>query len=72
MPLHMTRDVLSPCAVTGSGSSQDRSPHVSHQAPNRLPFGIAPPRPEQRILCIATYAILETGAPHGCEALPRS
>jgi len=28
MPLHMTRDVFITCAVTGSGSSQDRSPHV--------------------------------------------
>ncbi len=28
MPLQMTRDVLITCAVTGSGSSQDRSPHV--------------------------------------------
>ncbi|MCF7746797.1 3-keto-5-aminohexanoate cleavage protein [Sulfitobacter sp. M39] len=28
MPLHMTRDVFITCAVTGSGGSQDRSPHV--------------------------------------------
>lgn len=28
MPLNMTRDVFITCAVTGSGSSQDRSPHV--------------------------------------------
>lgn len=28
MPLHMTRDVFITCAVTGSGSSQDRSLHV--------------------------------------------
>jgi uncharacterized protein (DUF849 family) len=28
MPLQMTREVLITCAVTGSGSSQDRSPHV--------------------------------------------
>ena len=28
MPLHMSRDVFITCAVTGSGSSQDRSPHV--------------------------------------------
>ena len=27
MPLHMTRDVFITCAVTGSGGSQDRSPH---------------------------------------------
>ena len=28
MPLQMTREVFITCAVTGSGSSQDRSPHV--------------------------------------------
>ena len=28
MPLNMSRDVFITCAVTGSGSSQDRSPHV--------------------------------------------
>lgn len=28
MPLNMTRDVFITCAVTGSGGSQDRSPHV--------------------------------------------
>ena len=28
MPLQMNRDVFITCAVTGSGSSQDRSPHV--------------------------------------------
>jgi uncharacterized protein (DUF849 family) len=28
MPLHMNRDVFITCAVTGSGSTQDRSPHV--------------------------------------------
>ncbi|MCG3267906.1 3-keto-5-aminohexanoate cleavage protein [Yoonia sp. I 8.24] len=28
MPLEMTSDVFITCAVTGSGSSQDRSPHV--------------------------------------------
>lgn len=28
MPLTMNRDVFITCAVTGSGSSQDRSPHV--------------------------------------------
>lgn len=28
MPLSMTRDVFITCAVTGSGSTQDRSPHV--------------------------------------------
>ncbi|GAW35961.1 3-keto-5-aminohexanoate cleavage enzyme [Roseovarius sp. A-2] len=28
MPLNMTRDVFITCAVTGSGASQDRSPHV--------------------------------------------
>ncbi|WIY25600.1 BKACE family enzyme [Parasedimentitalea psychrophila] len=28
MPLNMTKDVFITCAVTGSGSSQDRSPHV--------------------------------------------
>jgi uncharacterized protein (DUF849 family) len=28
MPLNMNRDVFITCAVTGSGSSQDRSPHV--------------------------------------------
>ncbi|MEX3008674.1 3-keto-5-aminohexanoate cleavage protein [Hoeflea sp. TYP-13] len=28
MPLEMNRDVFITCAVTGSGSSQDRSPHV--------------------------------------------
>ncbi|MGX0878002.1 uncharacterized protein (DUF849 family) [Roseovarius sp. MBR-154] len=28
MPLTMTRDVFITCAVTGSGASQDRSPHV--------------------------------------------
>ena len=28
MPLQMNRDVFITCAVTGSGSTQDRSPHV--------------------------------------------
>ena len=28
MPLSMNRDVFITCAVTGSGSTQDRSPHV--------------------------------------------
>ncbi|OUS39151.1 NADPH dependent quinone reductase [Rhodobacterales bacterium 56_14_T64] len=28
MPLNMSKDVFITCAVTGSGSSQDRSPHV--------------------------------------------
>ncbi len=28
MPLEMNRDVFITCAITGSGSSQDRSPHV--------------------------------------------
>ncbi|MEM6635346.1 MAG: 3-keto-5-aminohexanoate cleavage protein [Pseudomonadota bacterium] len=28
MPLNMSRDVFITCAVTGSGSTQDRSPHV--------------------------------------------
>ena len=28
MPLNMNHDVFITCAVTGSGSSQDRSPHV--------------------------------------------
>src|ERR1700748_1464396 len=28
MPLEMNRDVFITCAVTGSGGSQDRSPHV--------------------------------------------
>jgi len=28
MPLQMNREVFVTCAVTGSGSSQDRSPHV--------------------------------------------
>ena len=28
MPLNMNKDVFITCAVTGSGSSQDRSPHV--------------------------------------------
>ena len=28
MPLTMNRDVFITCAVTGSGSTQDRSPHV--------------------------------------------
>ncbi|TGV78572.1 3-keto-5-aminohexanoate cleavage protein, partial [Mesorhizobium sp. M2D.F.Ca.ET.145.01.1.1] len=28
MPLAMNREVFITCAVTGSGGSQDRSPHV--------------------------------------------
>ena len=28
MPLTMNKDVFITCAVTGSGGSQDRSPHV--------------------------------------------
>ncbi|MEC8743614.1 MAG: 3-keto-5-aminohexanoate cleavage protein, partial [Pseudomonadota bacterium] len=28
MPLSMNRDVFITCAVTGSGATQDRSPHV--------------------------------------------
>ena len=28
MPLTMNREVFITCAVTGSGSTQDRSPHV--------------------------------------------
>ena len=28
MPLSMSRDVFITCAVTGSGGSQDKSPHV--------------------------------------------
>ncbi|MCU9850426.1 3-keto-5-aminohexanoate cleavage protein, partial [Defluviimonas sp. WL0024] len=28
MPLSMNRDVFITCAVTGSGGTQDRSPHV--------------------------------------------
>ena len=28
MPLHMNQDVFITCAITGSGSTQDRSPHV--------------------------------------------
>ena len=28
MPLEMNRDVFITCAVTGSGGTQDRSPHV--------------------------------------------
>ncbi|NNF90451.1 MAG: 3-keto-5-aminohexanoate cleavage protein, partial [Boseongicola sp.] len=28
MPLEMSREVFITCAVTGSGATQDRSPHV--------------------------------------------
>ena len=32
MPLTMNRDVFITCALTGSGSTQDRSPHVPRSA----------------------------------------
>ena len=36
MPLTINREVFITCAVTGSGGTQDRSPHVP-----RSPVGIA-------------------------------
>jgi len=36
MPLSMTRDVFITCAVTGSGGTQDRSPHVPRSMPGVL------------------------------------
>ena len=35
MPLAMNREVFVTCAVTGSGSTQDRSPHVP-RSPARI------------------------------------
>jgi len=48
MPLEMNRDVFITCAVTGSGSTQDRSPHV--------------PRSPQQIADSAIAAAAKAGA----------
>jgi uncharacterized protein (DUF849 family) len=71
MPLTMNREVFITCAVTGSGSTQDRSPHVPRspeQIANSAPS--MPPRRAPRS-CIAMSAIPKPAVPRRDVALYR-
>ncbi len=62
MPLAMTRDVFITCAVTGSGSTQDRSPHVPRSPAEIAAAAIAAARAGAAIVhCHVRDP--ETGAP---------
>ena len=57
MPLAMNREVFITCAVTGSGGTQDRSPHVPRYARSRSPTRRSRrprPAPRSRIAMCAT------------------
>lgn len=70
MPLNMNREVFITCAVTGSGSTQDRSPHVPRSPREIADSAIAAARAGAAVVhCHVRDP--ETGAPSRAPALYR-
>ncbi len=70
MPLEMSRDVFITCAVTGSGATQDRSPHVPRSPAEIAKSAIAAARAGSAIVhCHVRDP--ETGTPSRCRDLYR-
>lgn len=70
MPLTMTRDVFITCAVTGSGATQDRSPHVP-RSPEQIANSAIDAAKAGAAVVHAHVRDPETGAPSRDPALYR-